>query len=74
MTVLSFSESMRVASLDSCLLRYKMLAILWGRDCAPELDNPSMMLPALGHLKVWLEKEVTAVPMPGRHAEELLSC
>lgn len=51
-----------------------MLAIPEGRDCAPELDNPSMMLPALGHLKVWLEKEVTAVPMPGRHAEELLSC
>lgn len=64
------------ASLDSCLLRHKMLAVLEGRDHAPEvvLDSPSIMLPALGHLKVWLEKEVTAVPISGGHAEELLSC
>ena len=40
-----------------------MLAILEGRDHAPEmvLDSSSIMLPALGHLRVWLEKEVTAV-------------
>ena len=53
----------RTASLDSCLLRHKVLAILEGRDHAPEmvLDSPSMMLPALGHLTVWSEKGVTAV-------------
>lgn len=66
----------RKASLDSCLLKHRMVAILKGRDHAPKmvLNSPSVKLHTLGHLKGLLEKEGAAVPTPGGKAEELLSC
>ena len=53
----------RIASLDSCLLRHKMLAILEGRDCAPEwIGQPQYDATCAGALKSLVREGANGSP------------